>query len=227
MTQFEFLGLNIDSNLNWKAHLSAVSTKVSRVIGLLHKLKYVFPSYILRMIYNSLILPHFNYSLLAWGCKCQNIEILQKKAIRIVHFKSPIAHTEPILKAMNQLKLSDMYTCHLLKLYYKLYRHRLPTYFENFIPEYGESNHNLRNRHIHLPDVRCEFGKLNAKYQMHLRLRELAFPSNPPIYPLIDINDDTLSKSLSYFSGYIKSMFTSSYNIECNIVNCYVCENSI
>ena len=46
------------------------------------------------MIYNSLILPHFNYSLLAWGCKCQNIEILQKKAIRIVHFKSPIAHTE-------------------------------------------------------------------------------------------------------------------------------------
>ena len=107
MTQFKFLGLNIDSNLNWKAHLSAVSTKVSRVIGLLHKLKYVFPSYILRMIYNSLILPHFNYSLLAWGCKCQNIEILQKKAIRIVHFKSPIAHTKPILKAMHQLKLSD------------------------------------------------------------------------------------------------------------------------
>ena len=98
VTQFKFLGLNIDSNLNWKAHLSAVSTKVSRVIGLLHKLKYMFPSYILRMIYNSLILPHFNYSLLAWGCKCQNIETLQKKAIRIVHSKSPIAHTEPILK---------------------------------------------------------------------------------------------------------------------------------
>ena len=142
---------------------------------------------------------------------------ISKKAIRIVHSKSPIAHTEPILKTMNQLKLSDMYTCHLLKLYYKLYRNRLPTYFENFIPEYGESSHNLRNRHIHLPDFRCEFVKLNAKYQMHLRLRELAIPPNPPIYPLIDINDDILSKSLSYFSGYIKSMFTSSYIFECNI----------
>ena len=53
------------------------------------------------------------------------------------------------------------------------------------------------NRHIHLPDVRCEFGKVNAKYQMHLRLRELAIPPNPPIYPLIDINDDILSKSIS------------------------------
>ena len=57
-----------------------------------------------------LVLPHFNYSLLVWGCKCQNIETLQRKAIRIVHSKSPIAHTEPILiKTMNQLKLSDMY----------------------------------------------------------------------------------------------------------------------
>ena len=121
---------------------------------------------------------------------------------------------------MNQLKLSDMYTCHLLKLYYKLY---ILNWAENGTSEYCE----LQNHHIHLPDVRCEFCKLNAKYQMHLRLRELAFPSNPPIYLLIDVNDDTLSKSLSYFSGCIKSMFTSSYNIECNIDNCYVCQNLI
>ena len=32
------------------------------------------------------------------------------KTIRILHFESPISHTEPILKALNQLKLSDMYT---------------------------------------------------------------------------------------------------------------------
>ena len=49
------------------------------------------------MIYNSLILPHFNYFLLAWGSKCHKIEILQKKAIRVVKFKSPIAYT--ILRA--------------------------------------------------------------------------------------------------------------------------------
>ena len=59
---------------------------------------------------------------------------------------------------------------------------------------------------------------------MHLRLG--AVPSNPPIYLLIDINDDILSKSLSYFFGYIKSMFTLSYTFECNVYNCYVCENS-
>ena len=81
-------------HINEKHCFSMMSDKVQRTSLLLHKLKYVFPSYILRMIYNSLILPHYNYSLLAWGCKCQNIEILQKKTIRIVHFKSLIAHTE-------------------------------------------------------------------------------------------------------------------------------------
>ena len=167
VNEFKFLGLIFDCNLDWKAHLTAVANKVSRIIGILHKLKYFFPSYILVMIYNSLILPHFNHSLLAWGSKCHKIEILQKRAIRVVKFKSPIAHTEPILKTLEQLKISDMYTCYLLKLYYKLYRNRLPPYFENCIPVYGESRHNLRNRCIHLPDIRCEFGKINAKYQMH------------------------------------------------------------
>ena len=47
------------------------------------------------MIYNSLILPQLNYSLLAWGTQCPNIELLQKKALRVVNFKSPVAHTEP------------------------------------------------------------------------------------------------------------------------------------
>ena len=41
--EFNFLGLLIDANLNWKADLNAIGTKVLRIIGLLHKLKYVFP----------------------------------------------------------------------------------------------------------------------------------------------------------------------------------------
>ena len=81
VNEFNFGGLLIDCNLDWKAHLHMVSTKISRVIGLLRKLKYIFPSYILHTIYNSLILPHINYSLLEWGTKCQKIELLQRKAI--------------------------------------------------------------------------------------------------------------------------------------------------
>ena len=46
---------------------------------------------------------------------------------------------------------------------------------------------------IRLPAIRCEFGEMNAKYQMQLRLRDLASPANPPKYPSIHINEDTLT----------------------------------
>ena len=55
------------------------------------------------MIYNSLILPHINYSLPAWGSNCHSVELLQKKAVQVVNFKSPVTHIEHI-KNVNQLK---------------------------------------------------------------------------------------------------------------------------
>ena len=185
VTEFNFLGLILDSNLNWKAHLSAISSKISREIGLLHKLKYIFPKQVLHSIYNSLIIPHMNYSLLAWGIKSH--KKLQKKAIRVLYSKSPIAHTEPLFIKMNQSKLSDLYTCQLLKLYYKVYRNKLPRFFDNFLSEFGIHNHTIRNDLIRLPAIRCEFKEMNAKYQMHLRLRELASPPYSTAYPPIEI----------------------------------------
>ena len=127
--EFNFLGLTLDSSLSFKFHLTKIGYKISRVIGLLHKLKHIFPS-----------------------------------AVRVINFKSPLAHTGPILKGMDQLELPDMYMCHLFKLYYKLYRNKLRTYFENFVPEYGESQNDLRHNNIRLPAIRCEYEKINAKY---------------------------------------------------------------
>ena len=156
-----FLGLTLDCNLNFKSHLKVIGTKISRVIGLLHKLKYIFPAYLLRMIYNSLILPRMNYSLnLASGSNYQSIELLQKIAVRAVNFKSPFAPTESILKNINQLKLPDVYTVHLPKLYNKLDRNKLPPFSDNFVLHYGAYLQNSQNNYIRLLAIRCEFKKI-------------------------------------------------------------------
>ena len=89
---FNFLGLTINCHLDWKPHLNSIGIKIARVIGLLRKLKYMLPTPVLRSIYNSLILPHMHYALLAWGTQCHKIELLQKKALRVIFSKSPIAH---------------------------------------------------------------------------------------------------------------------------------------
>ena len=218
--EFPFLGLILDSNLNWNAHLNSIDSKIARVIGLLRKLKYMFPKHILCSIYNSLILPDMNYSLLARGNKCNIIELVQIKAVRLINLKTPIVHTEPLLKKMKQVKLANLYTCHLLKLYYKLYRNRLPPYFDNFLPEYGDYTHSLHNDLIRLPAIRCEFGAMNAKYQMHLRLRELANPSNPPLYPPMLINVNTLNMYAQRVSDYLKIEVIKSYIDVCIMNDC-------
>ena len=63
---FNFLGVNLDTNISWKSHLSKVSNKIVRIIGIRNKLKFILPQNILSYIYNFLIMPHINYCILLY-----------------------------------------------------------------------------------------------------------------------------------------------------------------
>ena len=77
--EFNFLGITIDQNITWTPHVRKISSKISRVISVLRKLKRIFPQHILCRIYNSLIHPHLKYCLNLWRFKHKRITILQKK----------------------------------------------------------------------------------------------------------------------------------------------------
>ncbi len=67
VSEFNFLGLTLDENLNWKGHLNKISNNISKSIGILNQIKRVIPLKTKTLLYNSLILPLLNYSILAWG----------------------------------------------------------------------------------------------------------------------------------------------------------------
>ena len=98
--EFNFLGITIDQNLTWTPHIRKISIKISRVIGVLRKLKRIFPQHILRLIYNSLIHPLLIYGLNLWGFKHKRITILQNKAIRILAFRPYISHSTSAFKEL-------------------------------------------------------------------------------------------------------------------------------
>ena len=50
VTSFNFLCITIDQNITWSDHILKISIKVARVIGILSKLKHIFPHNILRTI---------------------------------------------------------------------------------------------------------------------------------------------------------------------------------
>ena len=96
----KFLGLIIDNKLSWKPHIDNVCRIISQNIGVINKVKYLFPQTTLFMLYSSLILPYLNYGILAWGhahaTYLDRILLLQKKALRIVCHTSWRAHTDTL-----------------------------------------------------------------------------------------------------------------------------------
>ena len=128
--QFNFLGLMLDEKLSWKPHINKIANKLSRIIGLLKKLRHYLPPKGLLLMYNSLFLPHLNYAILAWGYSGDRIAKLQKQAIRLLCSARSNAHTEPLFKKLNTLKFCDLMHARALKFYFRHSNSELPRYFE-------------------------------------------------------------------------------------------------
>ena len=120
VSSFSFLGIHVDDNLTWNKHIDMLTNTLSRVIGILNRLKYKYPQHILLTIYNSRFISHVNYGMLLWGSFSNKIENLQKKAIRILTDSRYHEHTEPLLKAYGLLKVQDIYYLKQLKFDYNL-----------------------------------------------------------------------------------------------------------
>ena len=131
VNNFNFLGILIDEHLNWKAHKEMVANKIYTYCGVLNRIKNVLPLHILRTVYHSMIYPHINYGLLVWGYECNRITKIQKRAIRVITCSKYNAHTEPLLKALEILRVSDVLHLNAMQFYYQYARKQLPPFFPN------------------------------------------------------------------------------------------------
>ena len=126
---FNFLGLTLNENLNWTSHVSKIASRIASKIGILNQLKHVLPQNISLLLYNTIILPHINYMILVWGHHHKTITQLQKRAIRVITLSKYLAHTEPLFKNLNILKVEDIFRLQQLKFYYRFINVTLPDYF--------------------------------------------------------------------------------------------------
>ena len=200
--------------MSWKTHTHKISNKISRSLGIINSLKNTFPRTILLTLYNSLILPHLQYSILCWGFNTGRVSTLQKRAIRIITRSKYNSHTEPIFKQLGLLKLEDIFHLSLLKFYYKLQKNTLPHYLQNMINENApQHSYNTRNRSSSLPtSVRVSSSKC-------VRLYMPRFIDKTPIL----ITQKTETHSPKGFSNYAKIYYLGLYKTECLIENCYIC----
>ena len=98
------MGLILESNLSWNKHINHISLKVSKAIGILYRRKSVYTLSVLLTLYNTLVLPYFNYGIQTWRSIIKEDHI-QKKTVRIITQNDYIAHTEPLCEQNQLIKL--------------------------------------------------------------------------------------------------------------------------
>ena len=79
--EFNFLGLSINENLTWSSHAKKISNKITRIIGIMNRLKRFLPLSALKLMYFSLINIHLQFCVATWGFDHSRINKLQKRQL--------------------------------------------------------------------------------------------------------------------------------------------------
>ena len=167
----KFLGVIINQNLSWKP-IDLISSKASKVIGIMcHARKYLAPNSLLT-IYNSLFLPYINYCNLIWASTyslhTQPLVKLQKKAIRIITHSPLHAHTKPLFVKTNTLPFSSIFKFQMSSFVFSHINKRLPLPLSSFL-------HLNLDYHEHL--TRSRFNIHKTFHKQHFSLVRAQAPT--------------------------------------------------
>jgi hypothetical protein len=213
----KFLGVLIHENLSWKSHIDDRANKLAKSIGVLNRLKHQLPAHTLLTLYNSLISPHFQYAITSWGNFQQQyikrLEILQKKAIRIITNSSYNCHTNPLFFNLRLLKIKDIYKLSCSKICYRMKKYDLPEYHSLQLNQNLQSIHTRQSNHLYIARIFKAVDRQCLNYKMGTEWNSL------PIH-LTNYN-----KSITSFTKNLKKYLIQKYNIPCDIVNCFSCQS--
>ena len=105
----KYLGVHLDENLKFDEHVDKLVGKINRGLGILKRSSFVVEKDSLLTIYNTIILPHFDYCAVVWG-SCNDtlitrLQRLQNRAMRII-LKCPFrTHISTMLNDLNWMCL--------------------------------------------------------------------------------------------------------------------------
>ena len=121
---FKFLGLHIDSGLNWKTHMHEVLTKVRRNLCVVRKISHFLNRKSLFQLYHSLIMSHIRYGIIVWHQG--NISIRKKiqacanKFLRMIFFLKSRDSVKNVMKENFLLSNNQICMCETSKVMQKV-----------------------------------------------------------------------------------------------------------
>lgn len=88
VVHYNYLGVIMDPTLSWELHIHNMLKKVSSRLGLLKRIKYCLNSESVKLLYNSMIQPLYDYCDVVWsnsGNKLMDrVQKMQNKGARLL-----------------------------------------------------------------------------------------------------------------------------------------------
>ena len=162
----KFLGVILDEKFTWANHISYLSTKISRAVYVLNKVRSVLNRKCLLSIYYCLIHPYLYYCNLLWGnasnASLNNLILIQKRAVRIIANVGYRDHTDNLFKKLKVLKIFNMNILCTALFVYKYLNNLLPATCHDFLiisdPNRPKCSYNFRSiSNFSIPKFRTVF----------------------------------------------------------------------
>ena len=102
VTNYRYLGIEVDKALGWQSQVDTICKKVSAGIGALKRIRSLVPCQNLLGMYDALVAPYFDYCSEVWKCMgkglCDRLQRLQNRAGRIITFSDYNTRSADILQ---------------------------------------------------------------------------------------------------------------------------------
>jgi exonuclease III len=202
---YKYLGLWLDSNLNFGFHIGKIKNKVAPMIGALKKIRrHVIPE-VLDNIYFAHIHSHLTYLICLWGMagstKIKVLERLQNKSLK--NLKGlPYLFPTSQLYSSKILPISCLKDYELILIAYKMTKNKFK---HNFQITYRSDTHNYRTRNSHninLPQFRLNIGRNSFSFDAFKKFNEI---------PVEIRNTDSYACLKKYVKNHLFEKYTNSF----------------
>lgn len=122
VNEFKYLGVTLDSNLNWKCHINIISKHLCLLLRKFYVLRRFCPNYMLKNIYYSLVQSKIEYGLVCWGGTYEStlnpIIKLQKHILKVIFYKPRMSSSWLLFVKNRIFPVRYLYFYKVLKLFF-------------------------------------------------------------------------------------------------------------
>ena len=155
MSKQKLLGIYIDESLTWSSHIDHLCSYISTKISLFRNLSKYVPVKVLKMFYQSYILPCIDYGSITWGSASslylEHLNKLQKRAARIIlrtDFNTP---SQEMFQELGWLPVLNRIDYNKAVLTYRALNNLTPAYITNLLKVHSLNLRSSENGSLYVP----------------------------------------------------------------------------